>query len=133
LFLFQALPPVRSKIKRVSKDQKNKHDKQNERPVKISGYDYTSWDKYDVVSFTIFIVIVCFVANEAGCTRDDVVQYADFLFYENVFNRCCKIVMKMYGGVEVLLHIFLTLVLCDKWSASYPSHFPQVQIGFGTY
>ncbi|PNF40621.1 hypothetical protein B7P43_G05929 [Cryptotermes secundus] len=44
----QALPPVRSKIKRTSIDQKSKHEKQNERPVRISGYDYTAWDKFDV-------------------------------------------------------------------------------------
>jgi hypothetical protein len=32
--------------------------------------------------------------------------------------------IKMYGGVEVQLHVFLTLVLDeDEWSASHPSHF----------
>jgi hypothetical protein len=60
LLLLQALPPVRSKIKRTSKDQKSKHDKQNERPVRIS------WDKFDVVSFTLLIVINSFLANGAG-------------------------------------------------------------------
>jgi hypothetical protein len=74
LFLFQALPPVRSKIKRTSKDQKSTHDKQNERPVKISGYDYTAWDKFDVVSFTLLIVIKSFLSNEAGSTGNTLMQ-----------------------------------------------------------
>lgn len=57
LLLLQALPPVRSKIKRTSIDQKSKHDKQNERPVRISGYDYTAWDKFNVVSFTLTLFL----------------------------------------------------------------------------
>jgi hypothetical protein len=32
--------------------------------------------------------------------------------------------MKMFGGMEVQLHAFLTLVLGGgEWSASHPSHF----------
>ncbi|XP_021937972.1 RNA polymerase II-associated protein 3-like isoform X2 [Zootermopsis nevadensis] len=44
----QALPPVRTKIKKISEVQKSKHEKQNEMPARISGYDYASWDKFDV-------------------------------------------------------------------------------------
>lgn len=71
------VPPVRSKIKRTSKDQKNKHDEQSKGPVRISGYDYTSWDKYDVVSFTLFIAFIShihFLASEAGYTGYIVMQ-----------------------------------------------------------
>ena len=53
MFLFQTLPPVRSKIKRISQDQKSKCDTENHRPARISGYDYVSWDKFDVVSFIL--------------------------------------------------------------------------------
>jgi hypothetical protein len=74
LLLLQAFPPVRSKIKRTSIDQKSKHDKQNERPVRISGYDYTAWDKFDVVSFTLLMVINSFLANEAGSAGNTVMH-----------------------------------------------------------
>ena len=69
MFLFQALPPVRSKIKRISQDQKSKYDAENQRPVRISGYDYASWDKFDVVSFMLHLVITSSLASEAGSTR----------------------------------------------------------------
>jgi hypothetical protein len=69
MFLFQALPPVRSKIKRISQDQKSKCDAENRKPVRISGCDYTSWEKFDVVSFILHLVITSSLANEAGSPR----------------------------------------------------------------
>jgi hypothetical protein len=68
MFLFQALPPVRSKIIRMSQDQKSKCEAENQRPVKISGYDYASWDKFDAVSFILHLVITS-LASEAGSTK----------------------------------------------------------------
>jgi len=58
MFLFQALPPVRSKIKRISQDQKSKCDAENPRPA-----------KFDVVSFILHLGITSSLANEAGSTR----------------------------------------------------------------
>jgi hypothetical protein len=69
MFLFQALPPVRSKIKRISQDQKSRCNAENQRPTRISGCNYASWDKFDVVSFVLLLVITSPLANVAGSTR----------------------------------------------------------------
>lgn len=69
MFLFQTLPPVRSKIKRISQDQKSKCEAENQRPARISGYDYASWDNFDVVSFIWHLVITSSLASEVGSTR----------------------------------------------------------------
>lgn len=87
MFLFQTLPPVRSKIKRISQDQKSKHDAESQRPAKISGYDYASWDRCDVVSFILHLVITFSLANEAGSTRHTRCCQADLLLLENAFNK----------------------------------------------
>jgi hypothetical protein len=42
--------------------------------------------------------------------------------------------MKMYGGVDVQIHLFLTSVLVgDEWSASHPGRFTPVERAPGTY
>jgi len=69
MFLLQALPPVRSKIKRLSQDQKSRGDAENQRPARFSGYDYASWDKFNVVSFILHLVITSSLANEASSTK----------------------------------------------------------------
>jgi hypothetical protein len=41
--------------------------------------------------------------------------------------------MKMYGGVDVYIHAFLTLALVgDEWSASRPSRFTSEETATGT-
>jgi hypothetical protein len=90
MFLFQALPPVRSKIKRISQDQKSRCDAENQRPARISGYDYASWDKFDVVSFILRLVITSSLANEAGSTRHKRCHQADLLLLENAFNKSSR-------------------------------------------
>lgn len=51
LYFLQKLPPVRNSLdkkkmkKRVAKKKKDGESK----PSRISGYDYRSWDKFDVV------------------------------------------------------------------------------------
>ena len=49
---FQKLPPVRNSLdKKKKKKVKKKSDKEPAtKPKKIRGYDYRSWDKFDVVS-----------------------------------------------------------------------------------
>ncbi|XP_069681474.1 RNA polymerase II-associated protein 3-like isoform X2 [Periplaneta americana] len=44
----KALPPVRSKMRKECKEQKIKAEKKSEKPTRISGSDYASWDKFDV-------------------------------------------------------------------------------------
>jgi hypothetical protein len=42
--------------------------------------------------------------------------------------------MKTYGGVDVQIHIFLTLALVGgEWSASHLSQFTPVEIATGTH
>jgi hypothetical protein len=42
--------------------------------------------------------------------------------------------MKTYGGVDVYIHIFLTLALVGgKWSASCPGRFTSVERAYGTH
>jgi hypothetical protein len=90
MFLFQALPPVRSKIKRISQDQKSKCGAENQRPARISGCDYASWDKFDVVSFILHLVINSSLANEASCARHTWFCQADLLLHENAFNKSSR-------------------------------------------
>lgn len=56
--LQQSLPPVRSKLKKIStvKDNKTTTKKTTDNSKKIKSFDYSAWDKFDVVS-SIYIIV----------------------------------------------------------------------------
>ena len=45
----KVLPPVRKKKKSMKETQKTKEQIKSPQTKRIKGYDYSSWDKFDVV------------------------------------------------------------------------------------